>query len=114
MVVKAHQVRKMTSLPAQRLGFPDRGLLRPRAAADVVCFAPKQVRDITTYEVARSYPVGMPHVLLNGVAVKWEDRHTGSTPGQALRRRGSGVTGLPHPSVAVAVERRPRTQVPAR
>ena len=29
-------IRKMTSLPAQRLGFADRGLLRPGMAADVV------------------------------------------------------------------------------
>ena len=43
-------VRKMTSLPAQRLGFPDRGLLRPGLAADVTCIDPEAVRDTATYD----------------------------------------------------------------
>ena len=34
-------VRKMTSLPAQRLGLADRGLLRPGMAADVVVLRPR-------------------------------------------------------------------------
>jgi N-acyl-D-amino-acid deacylase len=79
-------VRKMTSLPAQRLGLPDRGLLRPGAAADVVLFDPETVADTATYERPRSYPRGIPYVLVNGVVVKELDRHTGALPGRALRR----------------------------
>ncbi|MBI3970615.1 MAG: D-aminoacylase [Chloroflexi bacterium] len=79
-------IRKMTSLPAQRLGFPDRGLLRPGMAADVVCFDPDRVRDTATYERPRSYPEGIPFVFVNGVAVKEHDRHLGNLPGRAIRR----------------------------
>jgi N-acyl-D-amino-acid deacylase len=89
-------IRRMTSLPAQRLGFPDRGLLRPGMAADVVCFDPQRVRDTATYEQPRRYPEGIPFVFVNGVAVKEHDRHTGNLPGRALRHGPAG--GGPAPA----------------
>jgi len=82
-------IRKMTSLPAQRLGFPDRGLLRPGMAADVVCLDPETVRDTATYEQPRQLPKGIPYVLVNGRLVVDEGRHTGELAGRALRRTGS-------------------------
>ena len=83
-------VRKMTAVPAGILGFRDRGSLRPGQAADVVCFDPQRVRDTATYERPRSYPEGIPYVLVNGVLVKDRDRHTGNLPGQALRHGHDG------------------------
>jgi N-acyl-D-amino-acid deacylase len=80
-------VRKMTSLPAQRLGFLERGLLRPRMAADVVCFDPDTVRDTATYEDPKRLPEGIPYVICNGRVVVDEGRHTGELAGRALRRR---------------------------
>ena len=79
-------VRHMTSLPCQRLGFFDRGIIRVGMAADVVCFDAAQVLDTATYEQPRAYPTGIPYVLVNGVVVKDLDRHTGALPGRALRR----------------------------
>ena len=84
-------VRKMTSLPCQRLGFLDRGVLRPGAAADVVCFDPDTVRDTSTYEQPRSFAEGIQTVLVNGVLVKDGGRHTGALPGRALRRPGEAT-----------------------
>jgi N-acyl-D-amino-acid deacylase len=81
-------VRKMTSLPAQRLGFPDRGLLRPGMAADVTCIDPETIRDTATYEEPRRLPEGIPYVLVNGVVVVDDGRHTGALAGRALRARG--------------------------
>ena len=78
-------IRKMTSLPAQRLGFADRGLLRPGMAADVVCFDPETVRDTATYEEPRRVPEGIPYVIVNGRPVVDEGSHTGDLPGRALR-----------------------------
>src|SRR5438477_9662024 len=41
-------VRKMTSLPARRLGLQDRGVLRAGMKADVVVFDPAAVQDTPT------------------------------------------------------------------
>jgi N-acyl-D-amino-acid deacylase len=80
-----HAVRKMTSLSAQRLGFPDRGLLRPGMAADVTCIDPETVRDMATYEDPRRLPEGIPYVIVNGVVVVDDGRHTGALAGRTLR-----------------------------
>jgi len=82
-------VRKMTSLPAQRLGFEDRGLLRPGMAADVVCLDPERVRDTATYEEPRRLPEGVPFVLVNGRFVVDDGRRTDELPGRALRKSSS-------------------------
>jgi N-acyl-D-amino-acid deacylase len=78
-------VRKMTSLPAQRLGFPDRGLLRPGLAADVTCIDPETIRDTATYEDPRRLPEGIPYVIVNGTLVVDDGRRTDALPGRALR-----------------------------
>jgi N-acyl-D-amino-acid deacylase len=79
-------IRKFTSLPAQRLCLPDRGLLRPGMAADIVSFDPETVRDTATYENPKRYPEGIPYVTVNGRMVVDDGRHTGDLPGRALRR----------------------------
>jgi len=80
-------VRKMTSLPAWRLGLTDRGTLAPGQAADVVLFDPRAVRDTATYEHPRSHPEGIPYVLVNGTVVKDDGHPTGALCGLALRHR---------------------------
>lgn len=80
-------IRKFTSLPMQRLGFRDRGLVRPGMTADLVVIDPETVEDVATYEVPRQQARGIPFVIVNGVPVIDEGQHTGARPGQALRRR---------------------------
>ncbi|MBX3028904.1 MAG: D-aminoacylase [Chloroflexi bacterium] len=79
-------VRKMTSAPAARLGLPDRGLLRDGMRADLVLFDPATIASTATYEAPRSYPVGIPWVIVNGQVVVEQGHHTGALPGRALRR----------------------------
>ena len=87
-------VRKLTSQPAARLGFFNRGTLRPGAAADVVAFDAEHVRDAATYEDPKRPAEGVPYVLVNGTLVVDQYRLTGSLPGRALRKgRAGGVTG---------------------
>ena len=80
-------VRKMTGAPAQRLGITDRGIIRNGAKADLVLFNPDRVDTPATFEDPAQYPVGIDYVLVNGVPVIDNGRHTGATPGRALRSR---------------------------
>lgn len=79
-------VRKMTSLPAWRMGLRDRGALKPGMKADVVLFDPKTIHDTATPKDPRAAPVGLTDVLVNGVPVLLDGKHTGAHPGQVLRR----------------------------
>ena len=84
-------IRKMTSFPAQRLGLPDRGLLRDGFKADIVIFNPDTVNTHATREDPKHYPVGIDYVIVNGQVVIDQGENTGALPGRALRR-GHGVT----------------------
>ena len=79
-------VRKMTSFPAQRLGLPDRGLLRDGFKADIVVFNPDTVKTHATREDPKRYPVGIEYVIVNGQVVIDRGENTGALPGRALRR----------------------------
>ena len=78
-------VRKMTALPAQRLGLQDRGILRDGMKADVVVFDPDKVQANATFESPKQYPDGIAYVLVNGKLVIDNGVHTGALPGRALR-----------------------------
>jgi N-acyl-D-amino-acid deacylase len=79
-------VRKMTSLPAGRLGLTHRGRIAPGCWADLVCFDPKGVADTATFQEPHRYPQGIPHVLVNGVPVVRNGEYTGARAGKVLRR----------------------------
>ena len=84
-------IRRMTSAPAARLGLRDRGAIRDGATADLVVFDPATIRSDATVDAPRRDPVGVEHVIVNGIVVVDADGHTGATPGRALRRgRDSG------------------------
>jgi len=78
-------VRKMTSLPARRLGLQDRGLIRAGMKADLVAFDPATVRDTATFEKPMAYPEGIPYVVVNGKFVLDNGRRTRERPGRPLR-----------------------------
>ena len=81
-------VRKMTSLPAQRLGLRDRGLLRPGAYADVTVFDPGKVIDHATFDNPHQYSEGIVYVFVNGAPVVDQGKITDRLPGRILRGPG--------------------------
>jgi N-acyl-D-aspartate/D-glutamate deacylase len=79
-------IRKMTSLPASRLGFTDRGLIRPGFVADLVLFDPATIKDLASYRDPHHYAQGVVHLLVGGELVIHEGKLTGRRPGRVLRK----------------------------
>jgi dihydroorotase/N-acyl-D-amino-acid deacylase len=81
-------VRKMTSAVATRLSIRDRGLIVEGMYADVMVFDPATIIDNATFEKPHQISTGVRYVLVNGVAVVNDGKHTGAKPGRALRGPG--------------------------
>ncbi len=79
-------IRKMSSLPAWRLGLSDRGVLRAGAYADVAVINPHTVDERATYDDPHQYSTGVDHVFVNGQAVLLDGAPTGVRAGRVLRR----------------------------
>lgn len=78
-------IAKITGAPARRLCLRKRGVLAPGMAADVVLFDPATIADRATFEQPHRYPVGLPHVIVNGAWVLRDGERTGELPGRVVR-----------------------------
>ncbi len=79
-------VHRMTGMVARKLGLRDRGVLAPGAAADVVVFDPRAVKDHATYADPRRSPEGIAHVFVNGAWSVRNGVHTGARRGTVLAK----------------------------
>lgn len=82
-------IRKMTSWPASRMRFFDRGLIREGLRADVTVFDLETIQDLATYENPTLPPRGIKFVIVNGVLVVDDGVHTGARPGHILKANGT-------------------------
>jgi dihydroorotase/N-acyl-D-amino-acid deacylase len=80
----ADAVRKMTSFPAQRVGLPDRGILRPGMKADIAVWDAATIADMATYEQPHQYAAGVRAVVVNGQVVFENGKMTPARPGRVL------------------------------
>jgi len=84
-------IRKMTLMPAQRLearvpAMRQKGRLRVGADADIAIFDAATVVDRSTYREPSLPPVGIQHVIVNGVSVVANGRAVeGVAPGKEVR-----------------------------
>jgi N-acyl-D-amino-acid deacylase len=79
-------VARLSSVPAARLGLPDRGAIREGAMADLVVFDPVTVIDRATDTDPARFPAGIDHVVVNGRIAIRDGDETGERPGRLLRR----------------------------
>jgi N-acyl-D-amino-acid deacylase len=81
-------IRKMTSLPAKRLGLTDRGCIKKGYHADIVILDPNKIADTATWKNPHSYPEGISYVLVNGQPVVENNKFSGLYPGKVIYGRG--------------------------
>lgn len=79
-------VRKMTSLPAERMGLVKRGRLAEGFYGDVNVFDPEQFEDHATFERPTLRASGLYACIVNGQVALYEDVLSEGHFGQSIRR----------------------------
>jgi dihydroorotase/N-acyl-D-amino-acid deacylase len=79
-------VRKMTALPAERIGLRERGQIRQGWHADLVIFDPETVIDRATFAEPHQYPVGIEWVIVNGALAVDGGEFRDARAGRVLKR----------------------------
>jgi dihydroorotase len=81
-------IRKMTVMPADRIGMKNKGRIAIGADADITVFDPEHIEDRATFDKPAQYSVGVQYVLVNGTfAVKDGEIQDGVNPGRPVVRR---------------------------
>lgn len=78
-------IKKMTSMPANKLGIKDRGIIAENNYADIVIFDYETIQDRATFTDPHQYPSGIPYVIVNGKIVIENGEQTGELPGSVIR-----------------------------
>ncbi len=81
-------IKKMTSMPAAKMGLSKRGVIKKDNFADLVVFDPMTITDLATYTKPQQYPKGIDYVIINGKVVIDHNTHTGQLPGRTLAGPG--------------------------
>ncbi len=79
-------VRKMTSMPAGRIGLPKRGQVETGWFADLVVFDSETIIDRATFQDPHQYPVGVEWVLVNGKIAIEDGVYRDIRSGKVLRK----------------------------
>lgn len=80
-----HAIMKMTYLPAERMGFYDRGAIRVGNYADINIFVPENFRDNATYDKPTLFATGLDYCIVSG-QIAWNDnRKAAGNYGRAIR-----------------------------
>ncbi len=78
-------VRRMTSLPAERIGLTDRGRLAPGFVADITVFDPATITETATFADPHRLAVGIEYVVVAGTLAWANGVATGARAGRVLR-----------------------------
>ncbi len=77
-------IRKMTSLPAMKIGLKDRGIIRDGFWADLLVFDADKISDNASFAEPHQYPEGISHIIVNGQVVAKNEKLTGVQTGRVL------------------------------
>jgi N-acyl-D-amino-acid deacylase len=87
-------VRRLSGLPADNFKLRERGYLKTGYYADVVVFDPAKIEDHATYDNPREFSTGVSEVVVNGVEIVRDGKHTGARPGRFVT--GPGFSAAQH------------------
>ena len=79
-------IRKISSMPAQKLGLRDRGLLKEGMYADITIFDEDVVEDKATFMNPQQYATGIEYVIVNGQVAVENGMYSGMLAGKVLRK----------------------------
>lgn len=77
-------IRKMTSLPAERMMLKNKGVIEDGMDADLVIFDYDKFQDKATYKESNALTEGIEYVIVNGQIVYKDKALTGVFPGKLL------------------------------
>jgi N-acyl-D-amino-acid deacylase len=80
-------VRKMTSLPAEKLRLKSKGVIAENYDADLTIFNADTVLDKATFDNPKQFSSGIELVIVNGQVVVENGKHTQRRPGRTIRTR---------------------------
>ena len=81
----ATAIKKMTSMPAEKLKLKNRGKIKQGYIADITVFNPKTVIDNATFVDPHQFPTGIEYVIVNGKITVKKGEHTGERSGKILK-----------------------------
>lgn len=77
-------IRKMTSLPAERFNFKNKGIIADGMDADLVIFDYEALQDKACYTDSNQVAEGLEYVIVNGQIVYKDKKLTGIYPGKLI------------------------------
>jgi N-acyl-D-amino-acid deacylase len=83
-------IRKMSALPARRLGLEDRGILKPGLRADILVFDPDQFRDTSTFLAPAGTAAGLDYGFIAGEKVFEKGRLLRRDAGELMAGKARG------------------------
>ena len=81
-------IKKMTSMPAQKLGIKKRGVISRNNFADIVVFNPDTIIDNATFTNPHQLATGIEYVIVNGKVIVNKGLHTEIRSGTVIRKNG--------------------------
>lgn len=87
-------IRRLTLLPAERLGLNDRGMLKKGKKADICVFDPQEIASHCSVKHPRKYATGIHHVMVNGQIGLKDGKRTDKNPGRVIRDLGASPANL--------------------
>ena len=79
-------LRKMTVMPADRLGLKNRGRITPGATADITIFNAETIADNSKFTDPHHYPSGVEYVIVNGQPTVVKGEMTETRAGKLIRK----------------------------